>query len=108
MAADLSQLEITSTASGVEFAVKVVPGASRTRIIGLLGGALKLAVAAPPEGGKANEAVVELLAKAVGVKRGHVAIAAGHTQPQKRIAITGCTAETLYAALARCASGTRA
>ncbi len=100
MAADLSQLDIEVTASGVEFAVKVVPGASRTKIAGLLGAALKLAVAAPPEGGKANDAVVDLLAKAAGVKRGQVSIVAGQTQPHKRVAISGCTAEQLRAALA--------
>lgn len=108
MAADFSQLDISATVGGVEFAVKVVPGASRTKIAGLLGNALKLAVAAPPEGGKANEAVVALLAKTLGVKRGQVAIAAGHAQPHKRIAVAGCAPETLRAALARHAGDERA
>lgn len=108
MAADLSQLEITATGGGVEFAVKVVPGASQTKIAGLLGNALKLAVAAPPEGGKANDAVVDLLAETLSVKRAQVAITAGRSQPHKRVAIAGCTAEMLRAALARCASGHQA
>ena len=46
--------------------VKVVPGSSRDGIVGRLGDALKIKVTAPPKKGKANEAVVELLAAAVG------------------------------------------
>ncbi|MFM7075771.1 MAG: DUF167 domain-containing protein, partial [Planctomycetaceae bacterium] len=47
--------------------VKVVPGSSRDQIVGWLGDALKIKVTAPPEKGKANERVVELLAGALGI-----------------------------------------
>ena len=46
---------------------KVVPGSSRNRIVGWLGDALKINVTAPPEKGKANEAVVELLSMKLGI-----------------------------------------
>jgi uncharacterized protein (TIGR00251 family) len=52
--------------------VKAVPGASRDEIAGVLGGRLKVRVAAPPEGGKANRAIAMLLARAIGVKAGRV------------------------------------
>jgi uncharacterized protein (TIGR00251 family) len=47
--------------------VKVVPGSSRNQIVGSLGDALKIKVMAPPEKGKANEAVVELLSMKLGI-----------------------------------------
>lgn len=85
-------IELIERAGGVEFAVKVVPGASRTRIVGRWGEALKVAVAAPPEGGKANSALVALLAKTFGVGRGAVTIVAGQSQPRKRVSVSGLTA----------------
>jgi len=48
--------------------VKVVPGSSRNRIVGWLGDALKIKVMAPPEKGRANEAVVELLSMKLGIR----------------------------------------
>ena len=47
--------------------VKVVPGASRNRIAGWLGDALRVTVSAPPERGKANRAVADLLCEVLGV-----------------------------------------
>jgi uncharacterized protein len=73
--------------------VKVVPGASRTRVAGRLGDAWKIAVAKPPAGGQANAAVIELLAGLLGVSRSAVVIAAGHTNPRKTIDITGLDPE---------------
>lgn len=67
--------------------VKVVPGASRSRIAGRYGDGIKVQVAAAPERGKANEAVIELLSEAFGVERNQVAIVSGHTQPRKIVQI---------------------
>ncbi len=92
-AAEVNALALVATPGGVQLDVKVVPGASRTKIAGVLGTALKLAVAAPPEGGKANAAVIKLLAATFGVKRGEVAIVSGHTQPHKRVVVAGLTVE---------------
>lgn len=69
--------------------MKVVPGASRDRIAGVWNGALRVSVAAPPEGGKANAAVVKLLAAALGLRRGDVEIVSGHSQPLKRVRLAG-------------------
>jgi uncharacterized protein (TIGR00251 family) len=69
--------------------VKVVPGASRDAVVGWLGDALKLRVSAPPERGKANAAVVRLIAAVLGVAPGDVEVVAGLTSPRKRVAVAG-------------------
>lgn len=69
--------------------VKVVPGASQTKVAGLLGDALKIRVQAPPEKGKANIAVLEVLAKFLGVPAHQLTICAGHTAHTKVVEIEG-------------------
>jgi len=82
-------VELTGTDSGVQFRLKVVPGASRSRVVGEMDGALKVAVAAPPEKGRANKAVIALLARALGVKNAAVRIESGTTSQHKRCHVTG-------------------
>ena len=67
--------------------VKVVPGSSRTRIDGWLGDALKVRVTAKPEKGKANDAVVTLLAETLGIRRQDISISSGGTSPRKSFTI---------------------
>ncbi|MFH5806209.1 DUF167 domain-containing protein [Alienimonas sp. DA493] len=69
--------------------VKVVPGASRSAVVGWLGEALKVRVAAPPERGKANAAVLALLAEALDVPERAVALVAGPASPRKTIRVEG-------------------
>jgi uncharacterized protein (TIGR00251 family) len=75
---------------GFDLAIKVVPGASRSEIVGVLGDRLKIRVAAPPEGGKANRAVVELLQEWLGAS--DVEIVAGSGSAQKTVRIRGISA----------------
>lgn len=63
--------------------VKVVPGSSKTRIDGWLGESLKIRVTAAPEKGKANDAVVTLLAETLGIPRQGVSIYSGSSSPRK-------------------------
>ncbi len=71
-------------------AVRVHPGARRAGLAGWReDGALKLAVAAPPEGGRANEAVVELIADTLGVARRQVTVARGGSSRSKTVEIEG-------------------
>jgi len=69
---------------GTEVAVWVVPGASKTEVVGLYDGVLRVRVAAPPEGGKANKAVVRLLAKKTGAR---VRLISGGASRRKRLLI---------------------
>lgn len=69
--------------------VKVIPGSSRSMIAGWLGNTLKVKVAAPPERGKANAAVVALLAKELGASASSVKIVSGTTSPRKVVEIVG-------------------
>lgn len=80
--------------------VKVVPGASRTAIAGRYGDGIKVRVAAAPEKGKANAAVIEVLAKALGVKVGQIELVSGQTQPRKVFRIHGLEEGELSAKIA--------
>ena len=71
--------------------VKVVPGSSRNQIVGWLGDALKIKVMAPPEKGRANEAVVETLAEKLGISTDDIEVVSGHSSTSKVIAITALT-----------------
>jgi uncharacterized protein len=84
---------------GVEISVKVVPGASRDRIAGMLGDALKVQVSAPPERGKANAAVEALLAGALGLDARSVSVVRGTTNPRKTVLIRGRSEAEVAAAL---------
>ena len=71
--------------------VKVVPGASRTRIVGEWDGRLKVAVAAAAERGKANDALTALLAGQLGLRHRSVTVVSGHASPVKTVRIEGAT-----------------
>jgi uncharacterized protein (TIGR00251 family) len=84
----------------VLLAVKAVPGAKRDAIAGPLGARLKIRVAAPPEGGRANAAICALLAAHLGVPLRAVTIERGRASPEKTIRIAGLPAATVAARLA--------
>ena len=71
------------------FKVRVVPRASRSEIVSEHDGALRVRIAAPPVDGAANDELVRLLARAFGVPRGAIEIAAGHNSKLKTVRIAG-------------------
>ena len=88
---------------GLRVALKVMPRAGHDRIGEVAADGcirLKVAVTAPPEGGKANKALIRLLAKQLGVAPGAVTIVAGETQRRKRLRIAG-ESEALAARLGK-------
>ncbi|HEV7474411.1 MAG TPA: DUF167 domain-containing protein [Pyrinomonadaceae bacterium] len=77
------------------FKVRVVPRASRSEIVGEHDGALRVRIAAPPVDGAANEELVRLLARKLGVSRSAIEISSGLTGKLKLIRVTGVTPATL-------------
>ena len=69
--------------------LRVAPGAARGRVVGRHGEAWKVRVAAPPEGGRANDAVVRLLAEALSVPRDAITLVSGHGARDKVVELTG-------------------
>jgi uncharacterized protein (TIGR00251 family) len=90
-------LEITSISGGVRLRLRVAPKAARARIMGEHGGALKLAVTEAPERGKANAAVIELLARELRVSKREIAIVSGETAQDKVVEISGVSELALRA-----------
>lgn len=69
--------------------LRVSPGAQRAGVVGRHGDAWKLRVAAPAEGGRANDAVVGLLADTLALPRAAVTLVSGHTARDKIVELTG-------------------
>lgn len=69
--------------------VKVVPSSSKDIIVGWLGGVLKIKVKAPPEKGKANAAVIELLATQLSIDKDLIKVVKGHRSPSKILSLSG-------------------
>lgn len=79
--------------------VKAVPGASRSEVVGRLGEALKIRVAAPPEGGKANREILALLAGRLGLAAADVTLVSGASSPAKVVELRGLTSQQAWARL---------
>ena len=79
----------------VRIRLKVVPGSRKEQIVGPLGDRLKVKVSAPPEQGKANQAVCELLARALNVDTRRVEIIAGLSTPEKVARVEGVSSAML-------------
>lgn len=92
MPSPADELDLTPCDGGIVLRAKVVPGASRSRVMGVWNRCLRIAVAAPPEDGKANREVAALIANVLGVRAKAVEIVSGSTSPQKTLRIAGVTA----------------
>ncbi len=95
----MNELELRKTTDGIIIHVSVKPKAKRESVSGVHAGALKVAVNAPPEKGKANAAVVSLLAGFFGVPKNMVELKSGATSKVKTFLIYGITIDDVMAAL---------
>lgn len=77
---------------GVMIDLRVQPGAGRSAIVGRHGDAVKVRIAAPPIDGRANAAILELLAEELGVKQADVELVSGETGRSKRVRVGGINA----------------
>lgn len=80
-------LELSEKDGAIIFTARVVPRASKSEIVGELGGALKIRLAAPPVDGAANAELIKLLSKTFGVSKNKVEIISGEISKTKQIKI---------------------
>ena len=87
----MSRAWCSALPGAIRLAVQITPNAKKTEVVGLLDDALKLRLQAQPVEGKANEALVRFLAKALGVPRGAVTIMHGHANKRKLVEVVSAT-----------------
>ncbi len=73
--------------------MRVVPRASRSEIVGEHDGALRVRLAAPPVEGAANEELVRVLSRALGLSRSAIEISAGHSSKLKTVRLLGSASD---------------
>jgi uncharacterized protein (TIGR00251 family) len=96
------RVKLSTTAHGsVRIEVHAKPRARKTRVVGVHGDALSVAIAAPPLDGAANDEVVRVLAELFGVARGHVTLIRGATARMKLFDVTGTDVDAMRRALDR-------
>ena len=83
---------IVATDGGVLIDVRVIPRAGRSGLAGTRDGALLVRLNAPPVDGAANDELIEVLAKALGVPKRAVTLVAGDRSRRKRVRVEGVTA----------------
>jgi uncharacterized protein len=88
-------IQIADHAEGCVVSVRAQPGARQNGITGEQAGSLKVAVTAPPDKGRANDAIIEVLAEALELKRSQVELVSGPTSRQKKFLVRGMTADAL-------------
>lgn len=91
---------LTPHADGWVLPVRAQPGARRNGVVGEQGGALKVAVTAAPEQGKANKAILEALREALDLKRSQLELLSGETSRDKRFLVRGLSQAELETRIA--------
>jgi hypothetical protein len=92
-------IAIGDHSKGFTIAIKAQPGAKKNAVLGERNEALRVAVTAAPEKGKANDAIAEVLAKALGLKANQIEMLTGETSREKRFLIAGITKADLTSKL---------
>ena len=88
-------IAISEHEAGLLLPVRAQPGARKSGVLGEQAGSLKIAVTAPPEDGRANKALVEVLAEALGLKRSQIELVRGQTHREKLFLVRGMTRDEL-------------
>ncbi len=93
-------IALTAHERGSILPVRAQPGARKNAILGERDGSLRVAVSAAPERGKANAAILQVVADAIGCKVSQVALLSGETSRTKRFLISGVSPDELQRRLA--------
>ena len=93
-------IDVSEHPEGATLPIRAQPGAKRNALLGERAGALRVAVTAAPEDGKANAALVDFLAKTLDIRGSRFALLTGQTSRDKRFLVSGLTAAELSARLA--------
>ncbi len=89
----MDRLELQQDGDSVSFRVRVTPRASRDALLDVREGTLRVALSAPPVEGAANNALIKLLAKALGVSKSRVQISRGQRSREKLVRVQGLSAK---------------
>lgn len=81
----------------ITLTLHIQPGAKKTAVAGRHGDALKIRLAAPPVDGKANAALLEFIADALGLPKAAVKLKSGHTSRRKVMEVDGATEDAMAA-----------
>jgi uncharacterized protein (TIGR00251 family) len=93
-------IDLQTVEGGVLLPVQAQPKASRNGVTGVHGGRLKVSVTQAPEKGKANTAVVQVLAKSLGLRKSQLTLVSGETSPKKTFRVDDTTVAELQTAIA--------
>src|SRR5437879_1830947 len=96
----MTEVQLLSIPNGIIVTVLASAGSSRSKVRGIHGGALKIAVRAAPEKGKANAELETVVAEFFGVSRRNVSVVAGQTARSKKVQIIGIDAAAAQAKIA--------
>lgn len=88
-------VEVREHGEGCEVPVRGQPGARRNEVAGERNGRLKVAVQAPADEGRANRAILEVLAATLGLKKSQVELMAGATSRDKKVLVRGVAVEEM-------------
>lgn len=89
-------LPLESHSQGILLHVHAQPAAKKNAILKIHDGRLKVAVTQAPEKGKANQAIIEVLAKSLGLKRSQISLLNGELNSHKQFLLTGCELEQIH------------
>jgi uncharacterized protein (TIGR00251 family) len=94
-------IQISEHADGCVLSVRAQPGARRNAVVGEQAGSLKIAVAAPPDRGRANKALHEVLCQQLGLKKSQVELLSGATSREKKFLLREMRSAALRAQLSK-------
>jgi uncharacterized protein len=95
----MPELKIADIKDGIEFEVIAKPRSRASGVIGVFDGALRIAITAAPEKGKANDAIIKALSGLLHIPAKEITITTGQTSRRKRVRVIGAKAGTLLAIL---------